>query len=382
MDDEPEYVVDPDAFLDVEKVKVTYIRDVEKQQVYARFMSDPVKWDVKALADYYAMSEERAQAIVYLMHNRYQMIQEKGFEVSIVEDQSDREDKEFVAMVMNGENFVLPGPRVVVKIPATWSALYASHIQDPSKSLGALLEEFYQANPDESSKLSVEDLKKIIDDLTDHEERLQNIRDYEEHIEEFLEELAESGADVTFQEIRVVSDKAQRFEKNYFPRTLHDDEIEQEKQQLLKKIEQQTRGTVERNVQFYHDQFNGNDFKAPAAPGDGKTRWKFAFRDLSKVQELRATQKNKAEPADVPTLIRTRGGKMRVATPIEESSRSWSKKPRYIDQQFTKMFAHLSNKFVKPFENVDGDDHLTQELGKEKQKELRVKAFKEAAEAK
>eukprot|EP01039_Chlorochromonas_danica_P016679 gene16679-19766_t len=69
MDDEPEYVVDPDAFLDVEKVKVTYIRDVEKQQVYARFMSDPVKWDVKALADYYAMSEERAQAIVYLMHN-------------------------------------------------------------------------------------------------------------------------------------------------------------------------------------------------------------------------------------------------------------------------------------------------------------------------
>lgn len=73
---------------------------------------------------------------------------------------------------------------------------------------------------------------------------------------------------------------------------------------------------------------------------------------------------------------------MRVATPIEESSRSWSKKPRYIDQQFTKMFDHLSNKFVKPFENVDGDDHLTQELGKEKQKELRVKAFKEAAEAK
>lgn len=309
MDDEPDYVVDPEALLDLEKVKVTYIRDVEKQQVYARFMSDPAKWDVKSLADFYAMSEERAQAIVYLMHNRYQMMQAKGFEVSIVEDKSNREDKDYPAMVMNGVEFVVPGPRVVVKIPELWSSLYASYLQDPSKPLGTILEEFYQANPDESSRLSVEELKKIVDDLKDHEERLQNIRDYEEHMEEFLEELADSGADVTFQEIRVVSDKAQRFEKTYFPRTLHDDEIEQEKQQLLKKIEQQTRGTVERNLQFYHEQFNGNDFKAPKASGDGKTRWKFAFRDLSKVEELRAAQKNKTEPADVPTLIRTRGGK-------------------------------------------------------------------------
>lgn len=73
---------------------------------------------------------------------------------------------------------------------------------------------------------------------------------------------------------------------------------------------------------------------------------------------------------------------MRAATPLEESSRSWTKKPTYIDQVFAETFEHLSEKYVKPFKNVDGDDHLTIDLGKEKQKEIRINSLKAEAEAK
>jgi hypothetical protein len=47
---------------------------------------------------------------------------------------------------------------------------------------------------------------------------------------------------------------------------------------------------------------------------------------------------------------------------------------------FAETFEHLSSKYVKPFENVDGDDHLTTELNKEKQKEIRINAAKARAE--
>ena len=55
---------------------------------------------------------------------------------------------------------------------------------------------------------------------------------------------------------------------------------------------------------------------------DTLSRWKYSFRDLAK--------QPKGEIPN-PTMIRTRTGKWRVANPLEEMNRSWSKKPKYVD---------------------------------------------------
>jgi hypothetical protein len=384
--DEPEYVVDPDALVDLTKVKVTYVKDMEKQQIYARFRQDPLKWSVKAISNFYSMSEDRVQAIIYLMHTRFTMMEEKGLKVTIVPHEDNPEEPINVeAILAAGEDITLPGPSVFVEIPEIWRHIFAMHKEEPEKDLGEILSTYNHNQAEEALKarMSVEELKKILENLKDHEARLENIRVYEEHIDNFLAELAEEGADINFQEIKVVSDKTKRFEKSYFPRTLHDEEIQTEKDMLLKRIEQQTRATVDRNTEFFHNTFAGQEVNAEAK-SDAKEkamRWKLAFRDLGKVDQIRAFLKDKSQVVDAPTLIRSRTGRMRTATPLEESFRSWTKKPTYIDRLFTESFEHLSSKYVKPFADIDGDDHLTAELGKEKQKEIRINAAKARANA-
>jgi hypothetical protein len=331
--DEPEYVVDPDALVDLTKVKVTYVKDLEKQQIYARFRHDPLKWDIKTLSSFYSMSEDRVQAIVYLMHTRFTMMEQKGLKVTIVPHEDDPE--EFInvdAILAAGEDITLPGPSVTVEIPEIWRNLLGMHKEDPTKDLGEILSTYNHNQTEEALKarMSSEELKQILDSLKDHEDRLENIRLYEEHMDNFLAELAEEGADINFQEIKVVSDKTKRFEKAYFPRSLHDEEIESEKRMLLKQIEQQTRASVERNIEFFHTTFSGQEIKdTEGAKVDAKEkplRWKFAFRDLDKVDKIRMSLKDKSQVVDAPTLIRSRTGRMRTATPIEESSRTWTKK--------------------------------------------------------
>lgn len=304
VSDEPEYVVDPDALVNFKKLKVTYIMDIEKQQVYARFISDPVKWDIKALSNFYSMSEERAQAIVYLMHTRYTMMKEKGFNVSIIpEDENEKKDSARGA-----------GPKIVVEIPELWRSLYEFHKEDTSLEPGALLAAYNEKQTAASLKTEMDagEVKKILENLKDHEARMQNIVEYERHMEEFLSKLQADGANINFQEIKVVSDKARRFEKSYFPRTLHDDEIESETNRLLKRIEQQTRATVNYNLEFYNDTFGDSDIKPKAAKKDSTEkpmRWKMAFRDLDKIEQVRSNLKDKSQMIDTPTLIRTRSGR-------------------------------------------------------------------------
>lgn len=55
---------------------------------------------------------------------------------------------------------------------------------------------------------------------------------------------------------------------------------------------------------------------------DTLSRWKYSFRDLAKPSKGEIPK---------PTMIRTRTGKWRVANPLEEMNRSWSKKPKYVD---------------------------------------------------
>jgi hypothetical protein len=74
------------------------------------------------------------------------------------------------------------------------------------------------------------------------------------------------------------------------------------------------------------------------------------------------------------TIICTRSGVLRPATPLEESRRSWTRTPSHMD--------YVKNQAsVDRFVDFDGDDYLTKELAAKKLSR-RKKAIVDFAEAK
>lgn len=61
--------------------------------------------------------------------------------------------------------------------------------------------------------------------------------------------------------------------------------------------------------------------------------------------------------------------RFRPATPLEEMQRSWNPKPTHSDIVYHSMFEQNYVKYVKPFENFDGDDHIAKEMSKKKLEE-------------
>lgn len=70
--------------------------------------------------------------------------------------------------------------------------------------------------------------------------------------------------------------------------------------------------------------------------------------------------------------------RLRNATPLEEAQRSWNVRPSELDVQFQSIIGHHAKRLVEPFTNVDKDDHLTQDIPKEKL----AKSKQQAAETK
>lgn len=322
-DDEDDEDEGPD--LRPDQIKVTYVFDDEKQEIYARFMLDPVKWDVKALSQHYGMSFERAQAIVYLMNERFELMKSYGLQVSIHpgEDKyaaEDMTDDELEDLLRGNEPFVYDGPYVEVTIPPVWKSLFDLHKVDQAKDLAELIEEYNKTTDVEDLKatMTVDELKTILQNLKDHEARMENIAAYEENMEEYLDLLWENGVNINFQEVRLITKKTRQFDKHYFPRTLHDEEIDREKAALIKRIEDNTRAKVERDVPYYHDRFQGDKFlknlaeakanNAEVAKDYSKaSRWKIGFRDLGRLEHAKKHSKQK-DDVSVPTIIRTRTG--------------------------------------------------------------------------
>ncbi len=79
----------------------------------------------------------------------------------------------------------------------------------------------------------------------------------------------------------------------------------------------------------------------PAPEGTELCRWKFAFRELR--------PRRKGEPP-IPTVITMRDGRTRLATPLEEMKRPWSKRPQTFDA-----IAGL-NRLTKYFDPDQDDD--------------------------
>jgi hypothetical protein len=76
----------------------------------------------------------------------------------------------------------------------------------------------------------------------------------------------------------------------------------------------------EERTQFKNAQLAAR-YAAPPLIPPAVSRWKWAFKDLSK---------GKAEPI----VIRTRHGKLRVANALEDCQRSWTRHPSGMDMIF------------------------------------------------
>lgn len=345
-----------EGLLQPQVIRIPYLRDITRQEIYARYVTDPEKWTFATLASHYQASLERVKAVVLLMHHRYEFMKnEMGFTVEIVSN--------------GGENSV---PKVVVTIPPLWQALYEKHVAAPEDPLSKLLADHNASVIADEDKTSMneEELKKILEKMADHDRRTQNLKDYEEDMEDKLKRIEMSGVNTKFAEVPSVPANY-NFQSNYFPPLLGDEEFEEEKKRLLKRVAEETSAVVRPDVHAYVQQ--SEDLKdVKIANMESKKsdpiRWKFAFREL--------TPDGKKQP----TVIRTRTGSIRRATPLEEMQRSWNTRPLPIDVQLAKTFDHFSEKLVKPFTDVDKEDHLTSSITLNR-REKRKKA-KETANAK
>lgn len=353
--EEPQYMCDEEGLLQPQVIRIPYLRDTVRQEIYARYITDPEKWTFAALSAHYQASLDRVKAVVLLMHHRYEFMKnEMGFTVDIVS---------------NGENSI---PKVVVTIPPLWRALHEKHLAAPEDPLTKLLADHNASVVAEEDKTSMneEELKKILAKMADHDRRTENLKDYEEDMEEKLKRIEMSGVNTRFAEVPAVPANYD-FQSNYFPPLLGDEEFEEEKKILLKRVAEETSAIVRPNVHTYvqqHEDLKDVKITNMEARKTEPIRWKLAFREL--------TPDGKKQP----TVIRTRTGSIRRATPLEEMQRSWNARPLPMDVQLAETFEHFSEKLVKPYTDVDKEDHLTSRISLS-MRDKRKKA-KEAADAK
>lgn len=356
---EPKFLVRRDAKADPRMVKVPYLKDSVREEMYARHLSDPQEWTFDRLSQFYKSSLIRTKAVVLLMHKRFSIMKEKGFTVTIV----------------NGNK-----PHVEVTIPDSWNGLYKAYEESEKKDVEAVLKSYNETCTDEKrANMSNEEAATVIENLKDHYRRVNNAVTHQERMDNILKRFAKAGVNVSFRETDSRTHHPggkPSLRDIYHPQLFNDEDFERGKKNLLKRIEVETRGQVEHNLQFYHDKFaspaaTGTSMKtAPDAP---LSRWKLAFKDTSVGEHI------PGRPT-TPTTVRTRSGSIRKATPLEESAYSWNAAPMPLDIEINEAFEHFSKKYVTPFINPDKDDNVPQHIAKEKLEKRRVAV--EASKAK
>lgn len=358
---EPEYMVTTNDDVDPKDVKIPYMKDVIKQEIYAKHITNPKSWPITALATEYSASKDRVKAIVLLMHERCGLMRSLGLQVDI----------EQAGKI----------PKLKVRVPKVWQALYDRHIATPEEPLSKLLAD-YNASvtvDDDKANMNEEQLKKVLEDVKDHHRRLQNLRDYEEDMDEMIEDLRQQGYNTHFREVPLAPAN-EGFQNSYFPQLLNDEEYESQKKWLFKKA-QEVPQKEEMNLKQYDELYRSKKLQlAKTGLKDSPSqaiRWKLAFRDLSKSQKPEVVKKAPTATDFVPTSIRTRSGSMRQATPLEEAMRSWNRRPLAMDFLLAKKIPHFAERLTTPYADFDQDDQVTAAIAKKKAEKVKSYATAE-----
>jgi hypothetical protein len=349
---------------------VPYLKDTTRQEMYRLHCEDPEQWSVVNLSQKFHTSMARTEAVLFLMERRQLLMKEEADKISAIAEESVCEAlyKEFVekqneAAIINKTGDVKTAKADRAKIIHTIAA---------------------------DNSMNPQNVDTIVTYMEQHGLRLQNLADNEMHMEALVGRLKEMGvpnADV-FQETPTISPLKRNLDDDYFPELFGDEEFETKRKELLDRIAAETQGRPQRDLDHYLS--TATKYDGSSIGGDGKPtaksvpkrvvvptasgatseeleeeaggaeksgRWKFAFRDLSKKNNLggidHGQQKNRR------TVICTRSGTLRYATPLEEAKRSWTRNPTHMD-----LINH--KKQIAKFVDFDGDDHLTKGLALEK----------------
>lgn len=358
---EPEYMVTTNDEVDPKDVKIPYMKDIIKQEIYAKHITNPKNWPIPTLAKEYSASKDRVKAIVLLMHERCSLMRALGLQVDI--EQSGKI------------------PKLKVRVPKVWQTLYDRHIATPEEPLSKILADYNASVTVEEDKATMneEQLKKMLEDVKDHHRRLQNLRDYEEDMDEMVQDLRQQGYNTHFREVPLAPAN-ERFQNSYFPQLLNDEEYESQKKWLLKKA-QEVPKEEETNLEQYDELYRSK--KASRVKADLKgspshaIRWKLAYRDLSQSQKPELAKKTPRASDFVPTSIRTRSGSIRQATPLEEAMRSWNRRPLALDFLLAQKIPHFAEKLTTPYADFDKDDQLTASIAQKKADKVKAYATAE-----
>ena len=353
-------MVDTDVDKDSSEVKVPYLAEKSKIEMYKRHKQDPVKWSISRLSQQYGATLDRTKAILFLMRKREEvMTKEKVLDIP-------------AAWHEIYERYSAPPPPAAAAPKAAAAADASAKPESDAAAgeaaapaAGAEGAPSAAASPDTSNSkealaneygLSVTEVGDIIDRMRRHTQRQKNVEANSEYQEEILGRLADSGVDISFRETATAPRKIS-IKEDYYPTLFGDDGLEAAKKELLDRIAAETKAEI---IDFQETLFapslatvkdTEDSDSASAQPAldatatppnmagvktDHLSRWKIAFRDLS----WRRTQ---------PTLIRTRRGAWRQANALEDALRSWRKHPSKIDME-------TYRDEVKQFLDPDGDE--------------------------
>lgn len=383
---EPEYGVTDSEGFDPTGVKVPYLPDHIRVEMYNLHKADPTQNSDEALSQRFGTSLTRTRAVLVLMQKR-EALQRK---LLGTEDGS---------------------------VPPDWAVVYARHCEDREKYTaevlfnelcssssntatatkeakdgeggemtttdGAVSTTIAESTPTPASTTngpsrltsipSVAALADILKRMDEHTTRLADQEHASHLMEESLQQLADIGVDTRFRELRQGRDLASI--TGYSPRLIGDtlDEYKTEMSRLRAKILSQTSAIptkrsvdVEKELLTYTDRLANApvDMSNKANVAWNKfNRWKFAYKDTADVKDARSVK---------PTMIRTRTGHFRPATPLEELGRSWyGKKPSHMDRVL------LYDGQYKRYADPDGDDAAAKEW--RVQRKVRREAMKAAA---
>eukprot|EP01035_Chromulina_nebulosa_P019184 gene19184-25030_t len=339
--DDPEHGVGIDDAMDPQDVSVPYLRDNVRMEIYNKYKEDSNIWTFKKLSETYKCSEIRIKAVIQLMKIREDMIK---------------------------ENSISTAPEQLVEIISKTTE---------SKDLTTLSAEY---------NMSTDELNEIIRKDKINKENEDDLNAINEYYEEVMAEFQELGADTNFREIPAKAKKQVR--DDYFPELFGDEDFLKQKLDLFRRIENETKSILrphpglvnlrklfDKNVETDEPIVTKEEFNDSASTeytdtnqvvsttesndnGDVRlSRFKYALRDTSKPLDQRET------------VIRTRSGKLRPPTPVEELNRSWVRKPQNIDLQY------YSSRFEK-YKDPDGDEEKVKQqiLNKTlKRRELKAK---------
>lgn len=367
---EPPHLVDTEATVDARQIKLPYLTEQIKVEMYNRNKENPSEWPLSRLAQHYGTTLDRTKAVLFLMRRREEiMIQEKVAEIptswheiwtrhSAPTEVAAPVVKEIVTAETDG-------------IPASVKTEAPTEPKSAPNSKEALASEY---------GMSVKEVEDILKRMELHTNRMSDLEAANKYTEDIVNNLASAGVDTSFRET-ATAPRGGSFKEDYYPAIFGDDGHEAAKKDLLDRISAETKAEI---VDFEASLFSNStssksgitDTSAMHSPKptviipnksgtktDTLSRWKIAFRDLS----WRRTQ---------PTMIRSRSGAWREANAFEDALRSWRKHPSKLDLE-------TYREEIKQFLDPDNDEAAAAQipLAQLKAKKERRAATKAAADA-